>query len=151
MGSSWFELIAGTWTGRGTGHYPTIESFEYTEELVIAPIPGKPVATWQSRTRDAATSEPKHGEFGVVRVGDTGVELVLAHSFGVTEISTGEPDDTNHMEFTSVSVVSSPTAKRIDSVVRHYRFDGDVLAYDISMAAVGVELTHHLSAEVRRA
>ena len=146
-----FEALAGTWRGGGKGHYPTIQPFEYLEELIISPVPERPVAGWVSRTRDAVTLEPRHGESGYLRVVDAGVELVLAHTFGVLELCTGSLDDNGTaLEVSSISVVPSPTAKRIDRIVRNYRLDGNALRYDVSMAAVGIDLTHHLSAELRR-
>src|SRR5690625_4078750 len=78
-----FAALAGTWRGTGRGEYPTISDFAYSEELEIVPVPGRPQAQWCSATRDAATGEPRHAESGFVRASAHGVELVLAHSFGI--------------------------------------------------------------------
>jgi hypothetical protein len=137
--------LAGTWRGSGSGSYPTITEFEYTEELVIEPVPGRPVAHWRSRTADGRTREPRHAESGFLRITQSGAELVLAHNFGIVEVSVGSVTD-GTLEVSSSSVVS----KVVDRVVRVYRFDGDHLEYDMSMAAVGMPLTHHLSATLLR-
>lgn len=144
-----FARLAGTYTGSGTGEYPTIERFEYTEELVIAPVPGRPVAHWRSTTRDASTGEPRHAESGFLRAVTGGVELVVAHSFGIVETAAGA-FAADHLTFDSIAVVGTVTAKQVDSIVRRYERDGDELRYTIGMAAVGVPMTHHLRAALHR-
>jgi len=145
-----FASLAGTWRGSGRGEYPTIADFEYNEEFTIAPVPGRPVAFWRSATRDAATGEPKHGESGYLRATPQGVELVIAHTFGVVEATAGTLDS-GTLALRSTGLLGTASAKQIDHVDRRYDFDDDGLQYTIAMAAVGVSLTHHLSAELRRA
>lgn len=149
-----FAALAGTWRGRGEGDYPTIEPFAYDEELVIEAVPGRPVAHWRSRTRDAATGEARHAESGFLRSTPDGVELVLAHSFGVVESATGAMEvvatGAYDLDLDSDAMHATPSAKRVDRVRRHVRFDGGTLTYTIAMAAVGVDVTHHLSASLAR-
>lgn len=52
--------LVGTWRGTGSGEYPTIEPFAYTEELVLTDI-GKPFLEYRQRTRAA--------EFAMAAVG----------------------------------------------------------------------------------
>jgi hypothetical protein len=144
-----FDELAGEWSGEGDGEYPTIAPFGYRETLTITPVPGRPVALWVSRTRDAATGEPRHGEAGFLRAVDDGVELVVAHSFGVTEVTTGSFLE-GALTLDSRAVTLAPSAKQIAAVQRRYRFGGDACTYRIAMAAVGVDLTHHLEATLRR-
>ena len=141
--------LAGTWRGGGEGSYLTIEPFAYLEELVVEPVPGRPVAHWRSRTRDAASGEPRHAESGFLRVLADGVELVVAHGFGVVEAAAGTFDG-SVLSLSSTTVAGTPTAKRIDRIDRRVEVDGDELRYTVSMAAVGVELTHHLAAALVR-
>jgi hypothetical protein len=141
--------LTGTWTGGGEGSYPTISPFSYLEELVVEPVPGRPVLHWRSRTRDAPTGEPRHAESGFLRPQADGVELVVAHSFGVVETTLGTFDG-SLLALTSVVVTGTPSAKRIDRIDRRVTVDGDELRYDVAMAAVGVDLTHHLRAALHR-
>ena len=141
--------LAGTWRGEGEGSYPTIDGFRYTEELVVEPVPGRSVAHWRSRTRDAASGEPRHAESGFLRTVGDGVEFVVAHGFGVVETATGSFDG-RVLDLTSHSVAGTPTAKRIDRIDRLVVLEGDGLTYTVAMSAVGVPLTHHLSAALRR-
>jgi hypothetical protein len=144
--------LAGTWRGEGAGEYPTIDPFAYTEELVIAPVPARPLAHWRSTTRDAATNEPRHAESGFLRVADTasgGVEFVVAHGFGITEVAVGSFDGAQ-LVLETTRLAGTPSAKQVDTVVRRYELDGSHLRYTIAMAAVGQPLTHHLRAELVR-
>jgi hypothetical protein len=141
--------LAGTWTGGGHGEYPTITGFDYSEELTVLPVPGRPVAHWRSTTRDASTGEPRHAESGFLRTSAGGLELVVAHSFGIVEVATGSFDG-GVLSLSSTGLIGSPSAKQIDQVERSYELDGDRLAYTIAMAAVGVTLTHHLDAWLSR-
>lgn len=141
--------LAGTWRGDGRGEYPTIDDFAYTEELVIAPVPGRPLAHWRSTTRDAATGEPRHAESGFLRAVGESVELVVAHGFGVVETAAGSFDG-GVLRLHSTGLLGTASAKQVDHVERRYALDGDTLTYAIAMAAVGVPQTHHLAAGLRR-
>jgi hypothetical protein len=145
-----FAALAGTWAGEGAGSYPTIQPFTYREQLEIEPVPGRPIAHWRSRTRDATTGEPRHAESGFLRAGaDGAVELVVAHTFGIVEVGSGTFAE-GRLEVDSGELVSSPTAKRVDHVQRSCRFEGDTLTYEVAMAAVGEPMTHHLQATLHR-
>src|SRR3954451_13716905 len=127
--------LAATWRGSGEGEYPTIDGFSYTEELTIAPVPARPLAHWRSTTRDAATGEPRHAESGFLRATAQGVELVVAHGFGIVEASAGSLDG-SVLTLRTTGLLGSPTAKRVDEVQRRYELEGDALRYTIAMAAV---------------
>lgn len=144
-----FAALGGTWQGRGHREYPTIEGFDDAEELVIGPVPGRPVAHWRSATRDVATGGPRHAESGFLRATDDATELVVAHGFGVVEAAAGSFDG-RVLDVRTTGLLGTASAKRVDDVHRRYELDGPVLRYDIAMAAVGVELTHHLRAELHR-
>jgi hypothetical protein len=147
-------FLIGTWVGLGRGEYPTIETFEYRETVVIAPVPTKPFLTYGQRTSSVATGLPMHAETGYLRpVGVDQVELVLAHPSGIVEIEEGTLTASatgGRLELRTTVVQGSTTAKQVDGLVRIFEIDGDVLRYTVAMAAVGVPLTHHLSAELHR-
>src|SRR3546814_8243600 len=96
---------------------------------------------WRSRTRDAASGEPRYAESGFLRSTPDGVELVVAHSFGIVETATGTALD-GVLDLHSHGLQGTPSAKRVDHVDRRYALSGDELRYDIAMAAVRVPLTH---------
>lgn len=145
--------LLGTWTGAGTGEYPTIETFGYVEEIIVGQI-GKPFLTYAQRTRASADGRPLHAETGYLRVPSPGrIELVVAHPTGVTEIDEGTlavEDDGLTIEADSTTIGLTGSAKNITALSRSFRLAGDELTYSVRMAAVGVPLTHHLAATLRR-
>ncbi|AKK30103.1 peroxynitrite isomerase [Mycobacterium sp. EPa45] len=145
--------LLGTWTGDGTGEYPTIETFAYLEEIVIGHV-GKPFLTYAQRTRAGDDGRPLHAETGYLRVPSPGrIELVVAHPTGVTEIDEGTlsvDDEGLVIQVDSTSIGLTASAKSVTALSRSFRITGDKLVYSVRMAAVGVALTHHLAATLRR-
>ncbi len=86
--------LLGTWRGAGRGHYPTIEAFEYTEEVTIGHA-GKPFLAYNQRTKSAGGA-PLHAECGYWRpAGESGLELLVVHPSGIAEVLVGEVTDTH--------------------------------------------------------
>ena len=145
--------LIGTWAGRGTGEYPTIEPFEYTEEVTFGHV-GKPFLHYGQRTQSVDDGRPMHAEVGFVRVPSAArLEWVLAHPTGVTEIQEGTLsvlDGVVEMELTATSIGRTASAKDVNALSRSIRIDGDTLSYTVRMGAVGQPLSHHLAATLHR-
>ena len=145
--------LLGTWAGAGAGAYPTIASFGYREEIAIGHV-GKPFLTYSQRTRATDDGRPLHAETGYLRSPAPGrIELVIAHPTGVTEIDEGSlsiESDGLTIEVASTTIGLTGSAKSITALSRSFDLTGDELTYRVSMAAVGVPLTHHLAATLRR-
>ena len=141
--------LVGTWRGSGSGSYPTIDDFAYTEEVTFAHV-GKPFLAYGQKTKDATTQLPLHAETGYWRVTEGGeLEVVLSHPTGIVEVLVGTAAD-GVFDLHTSAVVGTPTAKSVTELHRRFVLDGDELRYELSMAAVGHELTHHLAATLRR-
>jgi hypothetical protein len=145
--------LLGTWAGAGAGEYPTIAPFGYREEIAIGHV-GKPFLSYSQRTRATDDGRPLHAETGFIRLpAPTRIELVVVHPTGVTEIDEGTLSVTADgltIEVASTSIGLTGSAKSITALSRSIDVIGDQLTYRLSMAAVGVPLTHHLAATLRR-
>jgi hypothetical protein len=145
--------LLGTWTGRGSGKYPTIEPFEYLEEVVFSHV-GKPFLAYGQKTKAAADGKPLHAETGYLRVPRPGhVELVLAHPSGITEIEVGTYSTAGgviDVELSASDIGLTPTAKEVTALRRRLRVDGDELSYSVQMGAVGQATQNHLTAVLHR-
>ncbi|HWU21095.1 MAG TPA: FABP family protein [Nocardioides sp.] len=146
--------MLGTWRGNGHGDYPTIDAFEYGEELIFA-HDGRPFFHYFSRTwlidENGEKIRDAHLETGFLRARPEGhLELVLTHNSGITEIWYGRAEN-GKVELHTAGVGYTESAKPVESGHRMYgNVEGDLLyAYD--MEAMGQELQPHLWARLRRA
>jgi hypothetical protein len=140
--------LLGTWTGGGHGVYPTIEPFDYVETVSFTHV-GKPFLAYNQRTAAAGDGRPLHSETGYLRMPAAGrLEWVLAQPTGVVEVGKGTLDGSTL--FLRSRVVRTDSAKDVTDVERSMRLEGDVLTYEVRMAAVGRPLTTHLEGELRR-
>jgi nitrobindin-like protein len=142
-------FLLGTWRGQGKGEYPTIAPFAYGEEVRFWHV-GKPFLAYAQRTWALDDERPLHAEMGYWRPQpDGGVEVIMAHPFGIAEIEIGAVTG-QRVELMTHAVEGAPTAKEVTRVERSLHVAGDVLAYDLRMAAVGHQISRHLHAELLR-
>jgi hypothetical protein len=139
-------FLLGGWAGEGRGAYPTIDDFAYSEELSFT-FPGKPVLAYAQRTQVPPGGAPSHAEVGYLRPTPAGVELIIAHPSGIAEVSEGTLHG-RRLELAAVQIATTATAKAVSDVRRVYERRGDVLWYQLDMAAVGQPLGFHLEAEL---
>ena len=143
-------FLLGTWRGPGAGVYPTIDGFSYGEEVAFTHV-GKPFVAYTQKTKDAATGAPLHAEVGYLRPQPDGrLELVLVQPSGITELLEGTVEGRD-IRLVSTTVLGTASAKPVTATERRFRVDDDeVLHASVAMAAMGLELQHHLASEMRR-
>jgi hypothetical protein len=152
------SFLLGRWEGHGKGDYPTIEAFDFIQELTFTHI-GKPFLIYSSRSWRLefdqegvlAKGAPLAIETGFWRPQpDNRVEVLLVHPTGITDIYLGEVTGTR-IEMATDAVVRTESAKpytaghRLYGLVDSIRRTGEKdLAYAFDMAAMGQPLQPHL-------
>jgi len=143
------SFLLGTWRGAGKGEYPTIDPFSYEEEVRFTHN-GKPFLAYTQRTWHPDKGFAMHAETGYFRPLENGrIEIVVAQPTGIVEVHEGTVER-NMITVASSLVGKTSTAKDVGVLERILEVDGDVLRYEVRMAAVGQPLQHHLGAELRK-
>ena len=147
------RFLLGRWEGAGVVGYPTIESANFGQEISFSHN-GKPFLIYQSRTwllaSDGTIGRPLAMETGYWRPQDEGgLEVVLAHPTGITEIYLGQVTGTK-VEMVTDAVARTATAKEVTAGRRLYGLIGADLGWAYDMAAVGQPLQSHVSAQLKR-
>lgn len=161
------SFLLGRWKGTGKGDYPTIEPFDFLQEVTFSHI-GKPYLIYTSRSWRLATDEqgelerddqgdlvrlePLAVEAGFWRPQPEGqVEVVLSHPTGISEVYLGAFRSLTSIEMVTDAVVRTATAKpytagkRLYGLVPSQTREGEKdLAYAFDMAAMDQPLTPHL-------
>ena len=147
--------LLGTWQGNGHGDYPTIEPYQFGQELIFT-HDGRPFFHYLSRSwildeegekvRDAAL------ETGFLRCRPEGrLELLLAHNTGFVEIWHGElHPEQPRFEIVTDTVARTATAKEYAGGKRLYGYVNGDLLYAFDMAAMGQPLQPHTHAQLKR-
>jgi hypothetical protein len=148
----------GVWRGRGSGEYPTIESFEYAQEIRIS-HDGRPFLAYESHAwlieDDGTPIRPAGREVGWWRPvqqdgkGTDEIEVLLTNPTGIMELYVGRIDHLK-VELVTDAVVRTVTAKEVNAGQRLYGIVEGALLYAQEMSAVGQPMSPHLSARLVR-
>jgi hypothetical protein len=146
--------LLGRWEGAGVGDYPTIEGFQFGQEIEFRYTPGKAFLSYSSRSwildQDGNLVSPAAAETGYWRPQSSGeIEVLLTHPTGFVEIYLGQVEPAK-IELATRGVLKTETAKDYRSGHRLYGLVESRLMYVYEMAAMGRELQPHLSAELKR-
>lgn len=155
--------LIGQWVGVGTGQYPSIEDFQFGQEVQFS-CDGRPFLTYWSRSwlldGEGNRVRPTATESGFLRpYPDRSLELLLTHPTGYSEIWEGRVEVTGleqdtitgaKIELRTDVVARAEAAKPYTAGHRLYGLvDGDLL-WTFDMAAVGHDLQNHLAARLKR-
>jgi len=146
-------FLLGAWDGGGRGEYPTIEPFDYDEEIAFEHV-GDPFLLYRQSSWLSSDRTPLHFERGFLRPGaDVGeVELSLAHPLGLAEIAHGTVDGTSIDLSTDEGGIVGRTrsGSAVRSLVRQYRVQRDIMTYELFMEMDGTPMSIHLRGTLRR-
>lgn len=146
-------FLLGHWQGNGRGDYPTIDAFEFGQEVAFA-HDGRAFLHYFSRTwlldDEGVEVRPLALETGFLRPqAEGGLELVLAHPTGYVEIYYGRSDGAK-LELATDAVARTETAKEYAAGHRLYGLvEGDLL-WTFDMAAAGEQIQSHIWARLQR-
>jgi hypothetical protein len=148
----------GRWRGRGRGGYPSIEDFDYGQEISIK-HDGRPFLSYESRAwildGESRPVRPAGREFGwwrpVLRdgVATDEIEALMMAPTGIMELYLGRVKGTQ-VELATDAVMRTATAKEVTAGHRLFGIVDGALLYAHDMAAVGHGITPHLSARLLR-
>jgi hypothetical protein len=147
--------LLGRWAGNGHGEYPTIEPFQFGQELIFQQD-GRPFIHYLSRSwivdDEGNTLRESAQETGFIRCLDGGqLEWTMAHHTGYVEVWYGElHPDQPRFEVATDAVVRTATAKEYDGGKRLYGYVNGDLLYAFDMAAMGQALQPHVHAQLTR-
>ena len=147
--------MVGTWGGKGMGEWPGVEKFEYVQEVTFR-HDGRPFLEYSSKSwiidSDGNHIRPGASECGYWRIKPNKViELVLAHSTGISEGWLGKiSDDRPAIQLALDHAYIAPTAKQVNDGARLYGLVEGQLFTSYDMAAPGKELQAHLWSSLER-
>ena len=150
----------GQWRGRGRGGYPTIEDFDYGQEITIS-HDGRPFLKYESRAwmldDDSKPVKPIGRETGWWRPVSTDggktdeIEALIVTPTGIMELYIGTVEgNPPRIEMATDFVARTPTAKEVTGGHRLFGIVEGALLYAHEMAGVGQPLSPHLSARLTR-
>ncbi|XP_058095995.1 peroxynitrite isomerase Rv2717c [Magnolia sinica] len=140
--------LLGKWRGQGEGGYPTINSFQYGEELTFSHS-GKPVIAYSQKTWKLASGEPMHAESGYWRPKTDGsIEVVIAQSTGLVEVQKGTYDTGNKIVKLQSELVGN--ASKVKEITRVFEVVNGELSYVVQMATHLHDLQPHLKALLKK-
>lgn len=149
--------LVGYWGGDGMAKFPTINNFEYKEQLCFSMNLKDPVLQYEQKawiiSANERNNEPISWESGfIMDKGDNLFELVCTHNSGRLEWYRGRAteyaDGVIQIEFRSVAIVNDD---RMINSKRIYQFSTICIEYEQSMMTTKVSGNQtHLNAKLKR-
>lgn len=152
--TSKLHFLLGTWKGTGKGYFPTIDSFEYIEELVFEIDQKHDAIHYRQRTWLTNDQSPSHWESGFITPDEKDEQVFLisnAQVNGRHELLRGifeESEAEKVLHFHSVLLQHDP---RMITSERRFHIVGDQMSYIMKMATQKTpNHQQHLEAELSK-
>lgn len=147
--------LLGVWRGEGEAAYPSLlGQFRYGQQITFS-HDGRPFLHYEARAwllnAVGQVLAPAAREVGWWRaLPDEGIEMVLAHAFGICELWYGGATSESSWELSTDTVVRTESARDTTEAARLYGIlDGGDLAYVEERALRGLPMQQHLAAQLR--
>ncbi|MCP3915842.1 MAG: FABP family protein [bacterium] len=145
--------LDGVWRGEGVGDFPTIERFDYSEELSFDVRASESLLHYVQRTH-LVDGEPSHSESGFVRwLEDGAIEVSNAQNSGRVEVLRGKVTGRPGAWTLELEAHVLGHDARVLQTRRSLRLAGDRLMYVMEMKTNTTDepvLLQHLSARLTR-
>lgn len=139
--------LIGKWVSiSAKGYYPTINPFEYCEEIEFTSI-GQPMLNYTAKSWHPVKKTPMHLESGYLRIkpGTNEIAFMVAHNFGLTTLEEGCVEDKEiKMISTQIGRMSFSKDPGVIGLERSFKLNGDNLEYTLCMETENVGMTEHL-------
>ncbi len=146
------ELV-GTWTGTGSGQYPTIESFRYRETTEIVERDDHPALRFEQRAyRLTADGEVvSHWETGLLRLSSDGSARLHDAQGGRSETMAGHWRRDGRAWLISLTSTGYAGDDRVVASTREFRVRPAELEYEMRMETTATRrMSLHLSATLSK-
>ncbi|XP_016438627.2 peroxynitrite isomerase Rv2717c-like [Nicotiana tabacum] len=143
------SFLLGIWRGEGEGFFPTISSFNYSEELQFSHSPNKPVIAYSQKTWNLKSGQPMHSESGYWKPKlDGTIEVVIAQSTGLVEVQKGTYDMKEGVVKLNSEEVGN--ASKVKEISRVFKVENCELSYVVEMATSLIGIQPHLRASLKK-
>ncbi|XP_048746895.1 peroxynitrite isomerase THAP4-like [Ostrea edulis] len=140
------EWLIGKWKGQGKGIYPTIQDFDFLEELEFFHV-GQPMLQFSFYSVNKETNKPLHREIGFIRIkpGTNQIACISSHNNGVSEMAEGTvAGQIVSLESHTIGRMTFGKDPKTVKLKRTFTLDGDTLHQVVYMETDTVPLTEHL-------
>ena len=152
--TSKLHFLLGTWKGTGKGYFPTIDSFEYIEELVFEIDQKHDAIHYQQRTWLKNDQSPSHWESGFITPSETEENIFYfsnAQGNGRLELLKGVFDESDHEKVLHCHSELLHHDPRLITSERRFQIVGDQMSYIMKMATQKTpNHQQHLEAELSK-
>ncbi|KAK5647515.1 hypothetical protein RI129_002407 [Pyrocoelia pectoralis] len=149
------DWLIGKWKSiTAKGFYPTIQPFNYCEEMEFQYI-GQPILNYSAVTWNSLDGLPMHLERGFLRInpGTCNIAFMVSHNRGLVSLEEGTLD-LNQLNLRSKFIASMPFVRQPPAmeISRSYTFCPNTkkMKFTMCLGTTNTPLTEHLNVEYQK-
>jgi hypothetical protein len=150
------KQLLGFWRGEGTGKFPTIDPFTFSEETLFTENAGEELIHFEQKSwlldENGEVVKPLHWESGFFMPTEDGkIEILNAQNSRRVEVLSGTSFFENGLWLLKTKSVLHGYDARMVETARNFEVSKDTLRYELQMATSKVgQLQTHLEATLKR-